>query len=100
VNPQSIAVREIILKNEPQGIVEAIEALKTRPDSTPTLKQIACPALVIVGDQDEVTPINLAEVMAHDIPQATLTVLSGAAHLASMQQPDAFNRALWAFITP
>ena len=80
VNPQSIAVREIILKNEAQGIVDAIEALKTRPDSTPTLKQIACPALVIVGDQDEVTPIPLSEVMAREIPQATLTVIPGAAH--------------------
>ena len=100
VNPLSIAVREIMLKNEAQGIVDAIEALKTRPDSTPTLKQIACPALVIVGDQDEVTPIPLAEVMAREIPQATLTVIPGAAHLANMQQPDAFNRALWAFLTP
>jgi 3-oxoadipate enol-lactonase len=100
VNPQSIAVREIILKNETQGIVDAIEALKTRPDSTPTLKQIACPALVIVGDQDEVTPIPLAETMAREIPQATLTVIPGAAHLANMQQPEAFNRALWAFLAP
>jgi 3-oxoadipate enol-lactonase len=98
VNPLSSAVRDIILKNEPQGIVDAIEALKTRPDSTPSLPHIACPALVIVGDQDEVTPINLAEVMARDIPQATLTVIPGAAHLANMQQPDAFNRALWAFL--
>jgi pimeloyl-ACP methyl ester carboxylesterase len=100
VNPQSIAVREIILKNGTQGIVDAIEALKTRPDSTPTLKEIACPALVIVGDQDEVTPIPLSEVMAREIPQATLTVIPGAAHLANLQQPEAFNRALWAFLTP
>ena len=100
VNPLSIAVREIILKNEPQGIVDAIEALKTRPDSTPTLAHIACPALVIVGDQDEVTPVNLAEVMAREIPQATLTVIPGAAHLANMQQADVFNRALWAFLAP
>jgi pimeloyl-ACP methyl ester carboxylesterase len=100
VNPQSIAVREMTLKNEAQGIVDAIEAMKTRPDSTPTLKQIACPALVIVGDQDEVTPIPMAEVMAREIPQATLTVLPGAAHLANLQQPEAFNRALWAFLTP
>ena len=100
VNPQSIAVREIILKNEPQGIVDAIEALKTRPDSTPTMAQIACPTLVIVGDQDEVTPIPLAETMAREIPQATLTLIPGAAHLANVQQPDAFNRALWAFLTP
>lgn len=100
VNPQSIAVREIILKNETQGIVDAIEALKTRPDSTPTLKQIACPTLVIVGDQDEVTPVPLSETMAREIPQATLTVIPGAAHLANVQQPEAFNRAMWAFLTP
>jgi pimeloyl-ACP methyl ester carboxylesterase len=100
VNAQSVAVREIILKNDAQGIVDAIEALKTRPDSMPTLKQIACPTLVIVGDQDEVTPVPLSETMAREIPQATLTVIPGAAHLANLQQPDAFNRALWAFLTP
>jgi 3-oxoadipate enol-lactonase len=98
VNPLAAAVREMVLKNEAKGIVDAIEALKTRPDSTATLKQIACPALVIVGDQDEVTPVGLAEVMAREIPQATLTVIPGAAHLASAQQPEAFNRALWAFL--
>jgi 3-oxoadipate enol-lactonase len=99
VNPQSIAVREIILKNDAQGIVDAIEALKTRPDSTPTLKQITCPTLVIVGDQDEVTPVPLSEVMAREIAQATLTVIPGAAHLANVQQSDTFNRALWTFLT-
>lgn len=91
-------VRDIIVRNDPQGIVNAIEALKTRPDSLPTLPQISCPTLVIVGDQDEATPPALSELMAREIPRATLAVIPGAAHLSNIQQPQAFNRALWDFV--
>jgi 3-oxoadipate enol-lactonase len=91
-------VREMILRNDAQGIIDALEALKTRPDSTPMLPQIACPTLVIVGDEDAVTPVSVAESMARQIPNATSRVIAGAAHLSSLEQPQAFNRALWTFL--
>jgi 3-oxoadipate enol-lactonase len=91
-------VREIILHNEPQGIVDALDALKTRPDSTPTLAQITCPTLVVVGDEDELTPVALSEAIARGVPASTLTVIPGAAHLSSFEQPEAFDRALWSFL--
>jgi 3-oxoadipate enol-lactonase len=95
---RAAVVRDIILRNEPQGIIAALEALKGRPDSTPQLAKITCPALVVVGHEDELTPVALSESIARQVPHAELVVIPGAAHLASVDQPDAFNRALWTFL--
>lgn len=95
---RSAPVRDLILRNEPRGILEAIDALKARPDSTPTLARITCPTLVIVGEEDEVTPIPLSETIARQVPHAELVVIPAAAHLSNAEQPQAFNRALWTFL--
>lgn len=91
-------VRDIILRNQPDGIIAALEGLKTRPDSTPQLAQITCPTLVIVGDRDELTPVPLSEAIARQVRHAELVVIPGAAHCANLEQPEAFNRALWTFL--
>ena len=98
-DPARVAVvRDLILRNQPNGIIAALEGLKSRPDSTPQLAQITCPTLVIVGDQDELTPVPLSEGMARQVRHAELVVIPAAAHLANVEEPQAFNRALWAFL--
>jgi pimeloyl-ACP methyl ester carboxylesterase len=62
-----------------------------------SLATIAVPALVLVGAED--TPfLAAADVMAAKIPGATKVVLEGAGHAANLDQPDAFNRAVLAFL--
>ena len=95
------AVREsraMIESAAPEAIDAAIGALMGRPDSTPGLSRISCATLVVVGAQDEMTPVAEAEVMQRAIPRSTLTVIPGAGHLSNLEQPEAFSRALGDFL--
>ena len=56
------------------------------------------PTLVIVGDQDRVTPPDLSNELADMIPDARLNVIRGAGHLSNLERPDDFNRVVEAFI--
>jgi pimeloyl-ACP methyl ester carboxylesterase len=62
-----------------------------------SLATIAVPTLVLVGAEDSPF-LAAAEVMAAKIPGATKVVLAGAGHAANLDQPDAFNRAVVAFL--
>ena len=91
-------VRALILSNSSAAIAGAIGALMTRPDSTPLLQSVHCPALVIVGEEDAVTPRPAAEAMHHAIAGSELVTVSAAGHLANLEQPAAFNAALAQFL--
>ena len=90
--------RTMIESASPVGIDAAIGALMTRPDSTPVLDAIACATLVLVGEHDEITPVPEAEAMQRAIGRSTLSVIRGAGHLSSLEQPDVFSRGLSDFL--
>jgi pimeloyl-ACP methyl ester carboxylesterase len=69
-------------------------ALMGRPDSRPMLKGIQCPALVLVGREDALTPLELSQEIANGIPKAKLEIVSDCGHLSTMERPEAVNRAL------
>ena len=92
-------VRQMIESQRVEGIVAAIEAMMARPDSTPELSRIPCPALVVVGDEDELTPPADAERMQNHISRSRLVVLPEAGHLSSLEAPDGFTLALSDFLT-
>jgi 3-oxoadipate enol-lactonase len=91
-------VRALVLANSADAIAGAIRALMSRPDSTPLLSTIHVPTLIIVGDEDTVTPRPLAEEMQRAIAGAELHVIPGAGHLTNLEQPDAFDDALARFL--
>ena len=62
------------------------------------LKEIDCPTLVIVGDQDPGTPPEMARAIHENIRGAELVVIPSAAHLSNIEQPEAFNKALMSFL--
>ena len=76
----------------------AIHRMMHRPDSTALLPQITVPTLVIVGEEDELTPPEDSRRIAEAVPGATLVTIPGAGHLSNLEQPDAFNAALTAFL--
>ena len=92
-------VRALALSNPPEAIAGGIRALMTRPDSTPLLRTIHCPTLIVVGEEDTLTPPALSEEMHRAIAGSELIIVPGAGHLSSFEQPDAFNSALAAFLT-
>ncbi len=71
----------------------------TRPDSTPLLGSIHCPTLVLVGDEDTLTPPPLSEQLHRDIAGSELAVISGAGHLSSLEQPTVFSEHVARFLT-
>jgi pimeloyl-ACP methyl ester carboxylesterase len=91
-------VRSLTLANSAEAIAGALTALMRRPDATPLLKTIHCPTLVLVGDQDAVTPPALSEELHHAIGGSELAIIKGAGHLSSVEQPAAFNAALARFL--
>jgi 3-oxoadipate enol-lactonase/4-carboxymuconolactone decarboxylase len=64
------------------------------------LGAIAAPTLVLAGALDPATPPEHGDVIRSAIPGARLVVLPDAAHLANVEQPAAFNRAIVAHLTP
>ncbi|HET9425357.1 MAG TPA: alpha/beta fold hydrolase [Gemmatimonadaceae bacterium] len=81
-----------------EGIIGGLEAMKGRPDSTPMLAEIDVPTLIVVGDEDVVTPIKEARAMHEAIRGSRLEVVPGAGHLSNLERPAAFNAALSDFV--
>jgi pimeloyl-ACP methyl ester carboxylesterase len=69
-------------------------ALMTRPDSAPLLAGIRCPTLVIVGEQDALTPPQLSREIAAGIAGARLEIIPECGHLSTLERPERVNRAL------
>lgn len=63
-------------------------AIMSRPDSRPTLKNIACPTLVICGQDDLITPPEFATEIANGIKHAKLELIADCGHLATLDQPE------------
>jgi pimeloyl-ACP methyl ester carboxylesterase len=91
-------IREAILRTSPQGIVDALAGLAARADSTPSLREIRVPTLVVCGDEDTITPVSDSEVLHRGIAGSRLVVLLNAGHLSNLEKPDAFNDALRGFL--
>jgi len=91
-------VRSMIVNNSPETIVADLYAMIDRANSIPSLSQIACPTLIIVGELDRGTPPSDAQFMAKHITGARLAVLAEAAHLSNLENPEAFNTAMHAFL--
>ncbi len=91
-------VRALIKANAPEAIAAAVHALMGRPDSTPWLHQIRIPALVIVGEEDTLTPPEVAEAMHRAIAGSALAVIPSAGHLSNLEHPEAFTLSLSAFL--
>ena len=92
-------VRALILRTSPDAIVAALEGMMWRPDATPQLGAMRCPALIVVGALDELTPKADSERMHEAIDGSELAVLKGAGHLSNLERPADFNAALARFLS-
>jgi pimeloyl-ACP methyl ester carboxylesterase len=99
-NPELVStVRRLIETNTVQGVDRAIHALTERPDSTPDLPALRVPALVVVGEHDELTPRADSERIHGAIARSQLVVVPGAGHLSNLEAPEAFSTVLANFLT-
>lgn len=91
-------VKALMLASTPEGWIGALQAMKTRSDAMSTLKNLAVPALVVVGEQDRVTPLTDATLINSLLPDSRLVRISGAGHLPNLENPGEFDEALVGFL--
>jgi len=70
-----------------QAFIRQQNAIIGRPDSRPSLAAIRCPAMILVGEQDAVTPLERSQEMAAAIPGARLVVVPECGHMCVLEQP-------------
>jgi 3-oxoadipate enol-lactonase len=92
--PDTVAsFRAMLEASSPEGYARCCEALAAW-DARDRIHEIAAPTLVVAGADDPAVPPETVELLVERIPRATRVVLSPAAHLANVEQPAAFTRAL------
>ncbi|MEU3624197.1 alpha/beta hydrolase [Amycolatopsis coloradensis] len=87
-------LRELITTQPPSGIAWAARAMAARPDSAGTLRSANVPALVVVGEEDRLTPLDAANTLVETLPDATLVVLPEAGHLTPLEDPAGVVEAI------
>lgn len=92
-------VRSLIVASSTEAIAGALQALMTRPDSTPLLGTIHVPALIVVGAEDTLTPPSAAEELHRGIAGSELVQIPAAGHLSNLEQPELFHAALARFLS-
>lgn len=90
--------RKMILANSPIGVCGALLAMAARTDTTEALSKIGVPTLVLVGEHDTITPPAAAKTMHGRIQNSKMHVISSAAHMSSMENPNVFNEHLIKFL--
>ncbi len=92
-------VRRLIERQTTEGVRGAIVRLRDRPDSASLLPEVAIPVLLMVGEEDEVTPPGEADYMHAQLEDAQVVRIPEAGHLSCLENPTAFNATLDVFLT-
>jgi pimeloyl-ACP methyl ester carboxylesterase len=94
---RSIVV-EMAMETGPEAFIRQQTALIDRIDARPRLADIACPAVVLVGDGDRLTPPDLSQEIHAHIPGSELVVIEGSGHLSTLEEPDQVTGVLRDFL--
>lgn len=93
--PEVVARGRSIASEQPvENLVASLEALAARPDSRDTAVSMNVPALVVVGEEDVLTPPSESEELAALLPLGRLVRIPGAGHLVPLERPDDLNEEL------
>jgi 3-oxoadipate enol-lactonase len=92
-------LRTLILANTPEGIAGALRGMAQRIDSTARLSAISVPTLVIVGEDDGLTPPVEAGTIGAAIAHSSVLMIPAAGHISSLENPGAFTAALRGFLS-
>jgi 3-oxoadipate enol-lactonase len=97
--PETVRGYQLLLERTPiEGYLATLGALETA-DLTQRVSGIRCPTLVVSGGRDAATPAEQGRALAAAIPSARFELLPEAAHLMSVDQPDALVQRLLTFLS-
>jgi 3-oxoadipate enol-lactonase len=89
--------REVLLANDPAAYAAQCHAL-INGSAKADQANIRCPTLILVGDQDTVTPLTLCRAIASAIANCRIRIVPATAHLTMAERSEAFNAALVEFL--
>ena len=96
--PDVVDTLKTIMKQPDVGFIGALEAMKARPDSTGDLASVKVPTLILVGENDPLTPPDAARSMHEQIGGSRLVVIPDAGHVSNLEAPETFTGALGEFL--
>ncbi|MFF4505500.1 alpha/beta fold hydrolase [Streptomyces sp. NPDC001401] len=91
-------VHRMMTATRPESAAAALRARAARPDYRELLTRVTVPALVVVGADDTYTPVSDAEAMHAALPDSTLHIIEGTAHMPNLERPKEFNGTLDSFL--
>lgn len=100
--PRRPAIEELLrqtIRRQPVATIQAaLAAMGDRPDMTDTIRSLAVPTLLIVGEEDTFTPPAIMQRMEAILPDARLMIVPHAGHLVPLEEPTVFNAAVAEFL--
>lgn len=100
--PRRAAIEELLrqtIRRQPVATIQAaLAAMGHRPDMTDTMRSLAMPTLLIVGEEDTFTPPAIMQRMEAILPDARLLIVPHAGHLVPLEAPAVFNAAVVEFL--
>jgi len=91
-------VRQMMVNTTENTIIETLLALSKRKETCSVLSEIKVPVLLLVGDEDIITPPEAAIFMHKEIKGSMLGIIEHAGHISNLENPDMFNEHLSEFI--
>jgi 3-oxoadipate enol-lactonase len=97
-NPPMVGlIRKQMLATPVAGYLGCAEAIR-KLNYLNRLSEIKLPTLIMVGEDDPGTPVSASQAIHERIPDSKLVILPSARHLSNVEQAEAFNAALLAFL--
>lgn len=87
-------IRDMAERTGVEAYLRQQQAIISRPDFRPGLKDIGMPTLVLCGREDQLTPLDCSEEMAAAIPGAMLVVIGQCGHMSTLEKPREVNAAM------
>jgi len=98
-HPETVErLRGVMMANDRRGIAAAALGMAERPDMTGVLGQIQCPTLLIVGQEDVISPPAEMRGMARAIPGSQFVEIPTSGHMSPLEAPAEVNAAIGEFL--
>ena len=88
------SIIDMLSRKTPEIFAAQNNALLERPDATPLLAAIRCPALVLCGREDAWSPVGRHTAMAALIPQSKFVAIENCGHMSTMERPEEVTAAM------